>query len=40
MCGVFLVIYSYDVWFVVVCFSYFGEYENVGSDDGVNVMNI
>lgn len=34
MCGVFFVIYSYDVWFVVVRLSYYGEYENVGSDDG------
>ena len=34
MRGVFSVTHSYDVWSAVARLSYYGEYENVGSDDG------
>ena len=37
MRGVFSVTHSYDVWSAVARLSYFGEYENAGSDDGENV---
>jgi iron complex outermembrane receptor protein len=37
MRGVFSVTHSYDVWSAVARISYFGEYENAGSDDGENV---
>ena len=40
MRGVFSVTHSYDVWSAVARLSYFGEYENAGSDDGVNATNI
>ena len=34
MRGVFSVTHSYDVWSAVARLSYYGEYENAGSDDG------
>ena len=37
MRGVFSVTHSYDVWSAVARLSYYGEYENAGSDDGENV---
>ena len=40
MRGVFSVTHSYDVWSAVARLSYFGEYENAGSDDGVNATSI
>lgn len=38
--GVFSVTHSYDVWSAVARLSYFGEYENAGSDDGINPTSI
>ncbi|WP_394223761.1 TonB-dependent receptor plug domain-containing protein [Alteromonas gracilis] len=38
--GVFSITHSYDVWSAVARLSYFGEYENAGSDDGVNATSI
>lgn len=38
--SVISVTHSYDVWSAVARFSYFGEYENAGSDDGVNATSI
>ena len=40
MRGVFSVTHSYDVWSAVARLSYFGEYENAGSDDGENATSI
>ncbi|NDV92375.1 TonB-dependent receptor [Alteromonas sp. 345S023] len=37
MRGVFSVTHSYDVWSAVARLSYYGEYENVGSDDGTEI---
>jgi len=37
MRGVFSVTHSYDVWSAVARLSYYGEYENAGSDNGVSV---
>jgi len=38
--SVISVTHSYDVWSAVARLSYFGEYENAGSDDGVNATSI